>query len=90
MHTAQGAGTEGSGEEREGRDQRSQQEKGVRPPSQAADTTAPKKAKVSGTIVGMLRNILDGSTWDEQAVTCNVLGEAYLKDPCVPVEVIAI
>ena len=38
------------------------------------------RAKVSTTIMRMLRNILEGSTWDDQAVICNVMGEAYIKD----------
>ena len=86
MGIAQGVGTEASGDER---DERSGQ-RGDRIPSQATDEPVPKKAEVGSTIVGMLRNILDGSTWDEHAVICNVLGKAYIKDPCVRVEVIAI
>ena len=70
MGMAQGVGTEGSAEERED----SQQDRGSQPPGpitqpdQPSAEPRPQKAKVSACLIGMLTGILDGSSWDEQAI----------------------
>ena len=90
MGTAQGVGTEGSADEREDR----QRDTGGQPPGQPDQPSTeprPKRAKVSACLIGMLTGILDGSTWDEQAIVSCALGKAYLEDPtAVPIEVIAL
>ena len=73
MNTAQGVDTDKS------EDERDEQHRPITD-DRVPGTAVPVRAKVSTTIMRMLRNILEGSTWDEQAVICNVMGEAYIKD----------